>query len=237
MKSTFFLEKNNIFPIVILIFLFIPELFFDSVIFADYNDHGKLITSICVIATSIYLFLKGALRLKVLMMIMVPLSWFGEVIFSEWLNLYEYRNDQIPIYVPFGHAIVYALAWALSQKSSIKKKTQDITIFILVFFIAAFSFAIFYLKDTLSILFGILFVLILLRKKLSLFYLIMSMIVLYVELVGTYFGVWKWEQSIGILNTVNPPVGAIAIYVGGDVLLSKVTRLLIKLKRKLSHNR
>ena len=54
-------------------------------------------------------------------------------------------------------------------------------------------------------------------------YYYIAIYVLVVEFVGTYFGVWQWhEYAFGFIPVANPPVGAVFLYVGGDILLLKV---------------
>jgi hypothetical protein len=41
--------------------------------------------------------------------------------------------------------------------------------------------------------------------------------------VGTFFGCWRWVPKIfGTISAVNPPMGAVFFYAGGDVLLAKI---------------
>ncbi|HEY3229211.1 MAG TPA: hypothetical protein VGJ87_08325, partial [Roseiflexaceae bacterium] len=89
------------------------------------------------------------------------------------------------------------------------------------------------LHDTLSALFGALFILILYRKRGRPFYLIMGVLVLYIELVGTALGCWVWGAApFGVLHTTNPPVGAFACYVIADILVMKIASRLAPLLRR-----
>ena len=81
------------------------------------------------------------------------------------------------------------------------------------------------LGDTLSAIFGALFLVILYRKRCRPFYLIMGVLVLYIELVGTALGCWVWDMApFGVLHTTNPPVGAFVCYVIADILVMKLAR-------------
>ena len=46
---------------------------------------------------------------------MVLLSYIGELIFCTLLEMYHYRTNNIPLYVPFGHAIVYASGYVYAN--------------------------------------------------------------------------------------------------------------------------
>jgi len=42
-------------------------------------------------------------------------------------------------------------------------------------------------------------------------------------LVGTYFKCWTWvPKTFGVIPLVNPPMGAVFFYAGGDVILAKM---------------
>jgi hypothetical protein len=72
--------------------------------------------------------------------------------------------------------------------------------------------------DTLSTLFTACFLLLLRKRYNQPFYLILGVLVLYVELLGTYWGCWKWQPDpFGFLHTTNPPPGAFTCYVIGDI--------------------
>ena len=94
---------------------------------------------------------------------------------------------------------------------------------LVAFHAALFGGAILALGDTLSAIFGALFLLVLRRKGCRVFYLIMGVLVLYIELVGTALGCWFWEPAPwGVLRTTNPPVGAFVCYVIADILVIKI---------------
>jgi hypothetical protein len=79
----------------------------------------------------------------------------------------------------------------------------------------------------------VLFILILYRKRGRPFYLIMGVLVLYIELVGTALGCWVWGAApFGVLHTTNPPVGAFACYVIADILVMKIASRLAPLLRR-----
>ncbi len=226
------LNKNTHLSLL-LVFSWIPLLFFDSVYFNEHYFDGKIITTVLVIAIVLFLIFTGSLRLKTLMFIMIPLSWLGEYIFCDLFDMYDYRDGTIPLYVPFGHAGIFTLGWLLTQKYVAYKNPQKIKKVLTIFYVVSFSFVVFILKDTLSLFLGVLFFIILKRKNFLPFYLIMSLVVLYLELIGTFMGVWKWDVEQGMFQTVNPPLGAIFIYVGGDLTLGRLTRFLLKKRRKM----
>ena len=63
---------------------------------------------------------------------------------------------------------------------------------------------------------------------------------LYVEIVGTAFGCWKWQPAaFGLIPTFNPPVGAFACYILGELgamraarMVSPLLKARLRLKRE-----
>jgi hypothetical protein len=77
---------------------------------------------------------------------------------------------------------------------------------------------------------GGLFFLLLRRKRWQNLYFFIAVCVIFIELVGTYLHCWTWKSKIvDRIPTVNPPIGAVLFYVGGDVLLAKIVQKVNKL--------
>jgi len=81
------------------------------------------------------------------------------------------------------------------------------------------------LQDSLGLIFWLLFAVIFYRKRGQTFYLIMGILVLYVEILGTTLGCWMWDAApLGVLRTTNPPISAFVLYMIGDILVMKIAR-------------
>ena len=61
-----------------------------------------------------------------------------------------------------------------------------------------------------------------------LMYLWLALPVLWIELIGTHFGDWRWASSSFGLPAANPPFGAFVCYVGGDLLVLNMSRRLVR---------
>ncbi len=205
----------------------IGALYLDSKIFALQYFDGQLLTTIGAIMYFGLLFLFSDAELKKLMVVMVLLSYIGELIFSEWLQMYHYRLNCIPIYVPFGHAIVYASGYIFGHTQWAFKNEKLLGRFFLAFFVALFLLVGIFFEDRFTLIFGVFFFLLLKRKKWQNLYYFIALCVIFIELFGTYFQCWKWvPKCFGIIPTANPPIGAVFFYAGGDVLLAKIVSLL-----------
>jgi len=195
----------------------------DSVGFTQHYFDARQITNFLGIGYFLLLFFASDTQLRKLMVVMVLLSYIGELLFCKLLGMYAYRTSAIPLYVPFGHAIVYASGyvfaqthWAIHHESRLRK-------FFALFFIVLFASVGIFLGDWFSILFGILFFVLLRRKRFNNLYYFIALCVIFIELVGTYFGCWAWAaMTFGKIPAANPPMGAVFFYAGGDVLLAKI---------------
>lgn len=241
-KSNYnFLNIQNHRPKVQLILAFFFTVFtvialgIDSVLFTNRYFDARGITNVLAILYFGLLFFTANLTLRKLMFVMVPLSYIGEIIFCKILGLYQYRTDFIPLYVPFGHAIVYASGYIFDTTAWAINNEKRIRTFFIGFYILLFAAVGIFLNDLFSLVFGALFFLLLKRKRWQNLYCFIALCVIFIELVGTYFQCWTWySKTFRIISTVNPPMGAVFFYAGGDVLLVKIIAFWDKKKLKMN---
>lgn len=195
----------------------------DSTYFTQNHFDARQLTNVLAIGYFALLFHVSGTQLRKLMAVMVVLSYIGELIFCKLLGMYAYRTSVIPLYVPFGHAIVYASGyilahsrWAIDHENGLRK-------FFAVCFTGLFLGVGIFLGDWFSVIFGALFFVLLRRKRWDNLYYFIALCVIFIELIGTYFGCWTWAaKTFGIIPAANPPMGAVFFYAGGDVLLAKI---------------
>jgi hypothetical protein len=210
-------------------------LWLDSVYFAERFFDGRWLMNIFAIGHFLYFFYVASTKLRKLMFIMVPLSYLGEEMFCNWFDMYDYRNNQIPLYVPFGHALLYATGWVCSKTDWAIQHKQKLTSFFIVFFaVVLFGVGIVF-NDVLTLIYAVVFFWVMRRKKWASLYFFMSLWVIALELVGTYYQCWGWHPVVfKVIPTVNPPLGALVIYVCGDIVLNKlfasIDRRLVRVK-------
>ena len=152
----------------------------------------------------------------------VILGFLGEYLFSIVLNMYTYRLQNVPLYVPIGHAALFGRIIMFSKASIVRKHHKSIeqlfTIFISLF---ATLYLVFY-SDVFGFLMTIcVFLLLLKRPKDRLFFYAMYFLVAILEIGGTAFGCLKWpETAFGIVDFLpsnNPPSGISLFYFLLDV--------------------
>lgn len=195
----------------------------DSVFFTTHYFDGRQLTNLLGILYFTGFYWSAKSDLRKLMFVMVGLSYIGELIFCKLLGMYAYRTEAIPLYVPFGHAIVYASGYVYANTKWSITKELHLRKYFLFFFALLFLSVAVLLKDYFSLFLGLLFFALLKRKRWQNLYCFIAFCVIFIELAGTYFKCWTWTPTVfGIIPTSNPPMGAVFLYAGGDVLLAKI---------------
>lgn len=238
--KTFFFNHENHQPQAQLFLAFFFTAFtvialgIDSVFFTNHYFDGRIIVNVAAIGYFSLLFSTADVALRKLMLVMVFLSYIGELIFCELLEMYDYRTALIPLYVPFGHAIVYASGYIFAHTDWVIKHEKQLQKFFAVFFILLFLAVGIFLNDKFSLIFGALFFVLLKRKHWQNLYYCIALCVIFIELVGTYFQCWAWvPKTFGVILAANPPMGAVFFYAGGDVLLVKIISVWDKRSQKI----
>lgn len=228
LNTVFFNDKRHnaqkqLYFAVFFTFFTVVALGIDSVYFAENYFDGRQITNLLAIVYFSFFFLVSDSYLRKLMFVMVFLSYIGELIFCTLLGMYDYRTAVIPLYVPFGHAIVYASGYVFAHTEWAFRNDKLLKKYFAIGFLMLFLSVGIFLNDTFSLIFGVFFFLLLKRKKWQNLYYFIALCVIFIELAGTYFQCWKWvPKTFGLIPTINPPMGAVFFYAGGDVLLVKI---------------
>ena len=205
------------------LFFTVLALAIDSVDFLQLYFDGRWLTNILAIIYFLIFFYFAGTKLRKLMFVMVFFSYIGELIFCKLLGMYQYRSEPIPLYVPFGHAIVYASGYVFAHTQWALRNEKVLGNIFAIGFTMLFLGVGLLLEDVFSLIFGICFFLLLQRKRWQNLYFFIALCVIYIELVGTYFQCWVWDPRIfDTIPTANPPMGAVFFYGGGDVLLAKI---------------
>lgn len=210
----------------IFVFIFI-YLAIDSVYVAENYFDGRAITNSIVIIYFLLMLKVADFELRKLMILMVPLSYLGEIFYCHIVDMYDYRGSDIPLYIPFTHGIVYGLGHMTFHAKWAQKYEQQMKKVLTVFFISAFTIAWLVFGDFLSAIFGVFYIYLLGKLKWKTIYYYVGCYALYLEFIGTSFGNWGWHPySFAVIPTVNPPVGIVLVYITGDCLLILLKRYL-----------
>lgn len=218
-----------IFPVFVLVALGL-----DSPYFRQHYFEGRWLTTVLALVYLSFVFKTAGSYLRKLIIVIVPLTYIGELIFCKLLHMYDYAGVAIPLYVPIGHALVYASGFIFAHTAWAVKHDVALKLVFKIFFALLFTYSALVLHDLFTVLFGILFFLVLKRKRWENLYCFVALSVIYTEISGVMLGCWDWRLKIfDVLPSGNPPMGAVFIYAGGDVLLAKIVDIWEKkLKRK-----
>jgi len=222
LKSGSMLNKeNNLkqYRIIFISLLGIPAfLLMDS----PYGDkllmgYGQQFATLVALLLFIAAYQRYPLRVKHAMLVGIFFGMFFEPLFSLGLGGYHYRFDNVPLWLLFGHGFIFALVYRISRKEWVIKRSHSIQITLLCFVIFYSLFWLFWANDWFGFLAANVFICLLYFTKNSrLFFLIMFVIVCYIEQIGTLIGCWDWPDTLlnlpSWLASGNPPSGIALFY-------------------------
>lgn len=192
-------------------------LMLDTPYVASIFPQSQLVALVVLIIGFLIIYFRVGNRIKEQMIYAVIIGFVGEHLFSIALGMYTYRLGNVPLYIPFGHAVVLVAVMYFCKKSVIKEyKILLEKVFTL--FILLYSFLFLVLASDVFGFIMSLFVLYLLRNKPRerLFYLSMYIAVAFLEIVGTSYLCWYWPDTafnaIPFLKSANPPSGISLFY-------------------------
>lgn len=207
----------------------------DSPWFAEYCSFGQSIDNAIMISFFVVYFITGSSKLRHLLVIMAIMGFLSEIVGGKILMVYEYRLHNIPVYIPFGHAVLYATAYHISTQKLIWKHHLAIENLIhkAAFIICSMSLVL--LNDVAGFIAYIVYLLLLSRRKKPLFYLVMFAVAYYMEFHGTVPRSWSYyavlENHPELPPTSITPCGIAAIYMFVDLANNASYVYLLKFKK------
>ncbi|AQS95042.1 hypothetical protein BXQ17_13555 [Polaribacter sp. BM10] len=213
LKAIFYTFSRRIGIFVIFVFF----LFFDSLYFAENVTNSQLPINILMLIGFVVMYFRANKRTQELMIYAVILGFGGEYLFSRLLNMYTYRLENVPLYVPFGHAALYGRIFMFSKAPIVRKYHEAVEeLFALIIVLLATVYVVFF-NDVFGFAMTIVvFLLLWTRPKEKLFFFSMYILVAILEIGGTAFGCWKWPSTafgvFDFLPSNNPPSGISLFY-------------------------
>lgn len=206
---------------ILFLYIFVG-LFIDSkYVVETYQDSQWIANSLMLVIFSIVLW-KVSPRIRELMIYAVLIGYVGEYLFSVVLGMYTYRLENIPHYIPMGHALVYIGVLYFTKTAFSKKKVKILEkVFTAIIIIYSLSFLIFK-NDVFGFVLTALTLIILRNKpRERLFYLTMYLSIVFLEITGTRYECWEWPSIawdyFTFLPSANPPSGISFFYFGLDL--------------------
>jgi hypothetical protein len=160
-----------------------------------------------------------------------------EYTFSPLLGVYLYRFENVPMYVPPGHGLVYLAALSIGRSVFVRAHAQACAAAVLVVGGAYAAYGLFFADrtDVLGAFWYLCLVGFILWGPSRGLYIGAFLCVTYLELAGTTLGTWAWQthDPTGLVAIGNPPSGAaggygwfdLAALLVGPVLLARVNRI------------
>ena len=153
-------------------------------------------------------------RMQVL--VAVAFATAGENFASLYMHGYIYRFENLPLYVPAGHGLVYLTAVALGRSGFFQRHARQIALFVVLLCgaWAIWGITLAERKDEIGVVLYSVFLMYLLRGRSPMVYLAAFFITSWLELVGTTAGTWAWAEidPASGLTQGNPPSGVAAWY-------------------------
>ena len=148
--------------------------------------------------------------------VVIAFATLVEYIFSPTLEIYIYRFDNVPAYVPPAHGLVYLSAYALGHSGWVCRRKSACTTAILALggLWAAHGLLFAERTDVLGAFWFACLAGFLAWGPSKPVYLGAFVVVSYLELLGTELGNWQWQtvDPTGLVSIGNPPSGAAGGY-------------------------
>lgn len=169
--------------------------------------------------------------------VVVGFATVVEFIFSPTLHVYTYRFENVPMYVPPGHGLVYLSAFALGHAAFVQRRMRwwEAGVVLVGGSWAAYGVLLADRPDALGAFWFACLVLFLAFGPSKPVYVGAFVVVSWLELLGTQLGNWAWGSVdfTGLVSIGNPPSGAAGGYGWFDLAaLLLAPRLLRLLSRR-----
>jgi len=156
-------------------------------------------------------------EIRMQVIIAVAFATVGEHFASLYMEGYTYRFENIPLYVPPGHGMVYLTAVKLARSGFFLIYAREIAFFV---FITGGLWALWGISgipeqgDQVGAFLFVIFVICVLKGRSPLVYLGAFFICTWLEIIGTAAGTWKWAEIEPVFDWSqgNPPSGVAAWY-------------------------
>ncbi|WP_131782508.1 hypothetical protein [Legionella gresilensis] len=215
--------------------------FIDSPWFQQHYFVGQDINNVLMCLFYCWIFFTTAdTKLYLLMMLITVVSFGAEICGSKILTAYQYHLDNIPLFIPLGHAVVYATAYHISRHDFVWKHHHifEAALRKLAFIICFISLIL--LNDIAGFFCYLLFLMLVATRKKPLFYLTMYAVSYYLEFLGTVSSAWSYYFVLGNHPNYPPtsiiPCGIAGIYMFVDIVTNSIYLYIKKIKHYVSKN-
>jgi hypothetical protein len=169
-------------------------------------------------------------------LLVVAVATCGEIVGSIVWGVYTYRLENLPLFVPPGHGLVYLTGFALSETRIVRRHAR-----VFVGVVVAFAFAwmlagltVLPRTDAVGAAGALLFAYYVFRGRAPTIYCGVFVAVAALEIYGTAIGTWRWAEVVPgtPFPNGNPPSGVASGYVFFDIVaLAFAPRLVAAVRR------
>jgi hypothetical protein len=216
-------DRLAIFPVAVL--LFVP-----AVLLLDGPGIAVQLSLGLATALLLILFVRSFAVEPSAVVCAVLVATAGELLLSVVWGLYDYREALLPLYVPPGHGLFYALAAAAARHSLLLRHERRITGIVIVSGSILAAASLYWLGDVWGALWWMVALALMWRSHHRLLLSICFVSATLLEWIGTWLGNWSWEPIVPGLGiaTANPPAGVGLLYVLLDLIVVALMRQRIR---------
>lgn len=200
-------------------------LFMTAVLLLDGPGLARQLALSAATASFLWLFVRRLNLDLVPVLCAIGVATVGEVILSLGWGLYSYQHALIPLYVPPGHGLFYALAAATARQEWFRARESVITRCVLIAGSVNAAVTLVLFGDAWGLLWwcGALALIRVSRNQLLLASCFVFTLVL--EWFGTANGNWAWAAEVPLvgLRSANPPSGVGILYILLDLVVVWLT--------------
>jgi hypothetical protein len=196
---------------LLLLPVFIVGLYLDQFVELPVQVAG----SVAVWAVMLWYLHRSRSDLRIIIIACLAWSSFGEAFASLVWGLYRYRLYNIPMFVPPGHVLMLLLALYLAERVP-RLVLGTAPVIALAYAAYALSMHV----DMFSVILAPIFVLSLVVARKRAVYAATFLLVIPLELYGTWLGNWRWQSNAPWLDLsmANPPLCIGAMYCARDAI-------------------
>jgi hypothetical protein len=186
---------------------------------------GQLAVSLWTWAVFLMLLARINQPLRMPLLLCLVIATLGECCLSLVWGLYVYWGQNLPLFVPPGHVLLFALGLTFAPRLP-----RWLTILVAAFAAGYGTMALLTSTDTFSAVLAMLFLGFMAFGRNRRLYATMFLISLLMELYGTWIGNWMWVPEVpGLpLSSANPPLCVGGLYCALDLLVVTADRALCR---------
>ncbi len=187
------------------------------------NLQGQLLLSIIPWVVLIVACAPLTLEERTRVAVVVLAATTGEIVGSIIWGLYVYRLENLPLFVPAGHGLVYLAGWRISQLDVLVRYRRA---FIAIVVAAISTWGLLGISgvlgryDVAGAVGCVVVIVFLLVSRDAPVVAGVFLVVAVLEIYGVWIGTWSWVEVVpgmGGITMGNPPSGAVSGYVGFDL--------------------